>query len=130
METTLLSAGNVTVTNARFVVNAKTYAVRNITSVESKATQYPAKRGWAYICFAVAAFGIWVMSDAPSPVNAFLILVLPFAALGAFLWRRAKARTVWTVWVHTSGVQEQALSTEDRDFHSQVVTALNNAMVR
>lgn len=130
METTLLDAGNIKVTNARFVVNAKTYAMRNVTSVESKATFYPPKRGWAYFFLGLALlFGLSAI-NAPSPVNAFLITVAPFAALGVFLWRRAKARTVWTVWIHTSGVQEQALSTEDSVFHGQIVRALNDALVR
>jgi hypothetical protein len=130
METTLLNAGNIIVTNARFVVNAKTYAMRNVTSVESKATYYPPKRGWAYLCFALGAAFALNAPGAPSPVNAFLITVAPFVVAGVLLWRRAKARTVWTVWVHTSGVQEQAFSTEDQALHGQIVQALNDAMVR
>ncbi len=129
MEPELLNEQGVLVTPKRFVVGATTYAARNITSVESAVTRYPAKRGGAWFCILITLLGMFLLPASRTPERVVIFWILPFGALATWLWRRAKARDVWEVKIHTAGVEKKAFLTEDQSLHRRVLDALNRAIV-
>lgn len=116
-EQTLFSSGNVSVTNARFIVNNQTYAVRNITSVDKKMKKAP-KLGWWIIGAILLLVGIAV-----GKVNGFLIL--GFIAIAAGFLVNHKYYVV----LKTSAAELQALESKDEDYIDEFIHALNQAII-
>lgn len=129
MEPELLNEQGVLITPKRFVVQSTTYAVRNITSVDSSVMRLPANRVGALVVIFLALGAATLIPRSGSPERVVLFLVLPLAALGVWLWRRAKPRSIWEVKIHTAGVEKKAFTTEDEALHRRVVEALNRAIV-
>ena len=114
-EQTFFNHDGVQVTTARFVVDANTYAVRNITS--TAAWKQPQK--WIAGTLCIVA-GLAMMAGAP-PIGGFFVL------LGAVLFYLG--RPVHFVRLHTSGGEVKAVRSYDPEYVSQNVVALNNAIV-
>jgi len=105
----------VQVTNARFVVDANTYAIRNITS--TAAWSQPQKWVVAVLC---ALIGLAFVFNAP-PIGAVFIV-----AAGLFFYF---GRPMHFVHLRTSGGEVKAVKSRDLEFVKQVVAALNNAII-
>lgn len=105
----------VRVTNARFVVDANTYSVRNITS--TAAWSQPQK--WV---LAVVFLIVGLIALAGSAIAAAVFIGL--AVLVFYL-----GRPVHFVRLHTSGGEVKAVKSYDLEYVKQVVNALNDAIV-
>ena len=114
-EQTYFDNNGVRVTNARFIVDANTYSIRNITSTAA----WTRKQQWI-VGVLLALFGLVTVQNAP-PIGIFFIAA---AALAFYL-----GRPVHYVRLHTSGGEVKAVKSFDLEYVNQVVHALNEAIV-
>ncbi|MDG5975856.1 QacE-like protein [Hydrogenophaga taeniospiralis CCUG 15921] len=114
-EKTFFEYEGVKVTNTRFVVDGQTFAMRNITSVNSLTE--PPQRFWGIICLLI---GIAATTE-----NAFF--GIPVIALSIYFLY--KQRAVYHVMLRTSGGETKALTTYQKEYLGKVVAALNDAIV-
>ena len=105
----------VKVTNARFIVDANTYAIRNITSTAAWSQSQRWILGAILILIGLASF-----KDATG-IGIFLFLI---AAVVLYL-----GRPVHYVRLHTSGGEVKAVKSYDMEYVRQVVQALNEAII-
>ena len=115
-ETTFFEQGNVKVTNARFIVPSQTYAMSGITSVKFY-TEKPSLVGpvVAFLIVLVALAGgrnVWVVG-------------IPLAIGILLLFRRATHHVV----LSSSSGETRALASHDKQFISNVIAGLNQAIV-
>ena len=118
-ETEFFNSGNTVVTNARFIVDGQTYAMNGVTSVKQGIKPADKKTGiWlvviGIILFLVASGGAKLIG-----------LVL----LGVGAWLIYKAKPIASVILQSSSGEVQALSSENLSFISNVVSALNQAII-
>jgi len=109
--------GSVTVTKARFIVPAQTYAMSGITSVKAAVDQ-PLK-GPAILC------GIGLLMLFFGEVSLIVIGLLLIA--GAIFWY-IKGKKHIVVLSSASG-EAEALSSTDASFIGRIIAALNDAIV-
>lgn len=116
-EKIFLDAGNISVSNSRFIVDGQTYAIDNVTSVKTGVEQ--AKKGTGIL---IGLIGVFVLFSA----KPFLwgLVILMFATLALI-----GARNKYSVVLSTSSGENQALTSEDKTQIEQVVSALNEAIV-
>lgn len=114
-ERTFFEQGDVKVTNARFISNGQTYAMRNVTSVKPFEQKPPRALG-----VIVALIGLGIMFA--SPFFGLLVLAAGLAVL--FLMK-----PIYHVLLATSSGETRALKTKDRNYVNQVIQAINDAMV-
>jgi hypothetical protein len=114
-EQTFFSHDGVRVTNARFVVGADTYSIRNITS--TAAWSKPQKWLAAVLC---GLIGFALLLNSPA------IGVMFLAAAGLLVYF---GRPVHFVRLHTSGGEVKAVKSYDLAYVQKVVAALNDAIV-
>lgn len=115
-ETTFFEQGNVKVTNARFIVPSQTYAMSGITSVKF----FTEKPGllWPIVAFVIALLAlvgngnIWSVGI---PLIIGIVLVL----------RKATHHVV----LSSASGETRALASKDKDFISNVINGLNQAIV-
>lgn len=107
--------GDVKVTNARFITGSQTYAMSNVTSV--KAFEEKPNR-FGGIVFLI----IGLMVALGTPVVGVII-----AAIAVFYLYSQK--TYYHVMLFTSGGENSALKTEQKDYLNSVVNALNEAII-
>ncbi|CAN7609148.1 DUF6232 family protein [Caballeronia sp. LjRoot34] len=115
-ETVFFQRGNVSVTNARFIVPGQTYAMSNVTSIKHVETPPSKLPGWLLIIGgAVFCFGkIWVLG---------LLLIAGGAGV---LW---KAKGKYDVMLQTSSGEVRAFGSTDPGLVREIVMALNEAIV-
>ncbi len=114
-EQTYFDNNGVRVTNARFIVDANTYSIRNITSTAA----WTRKQQWlAGVLLAI--FGLATFQNA-APIGIFFLLL---AGLAFYL-----GRPVHYVRLHTSGGEVKAVKSYDIEYVKQVVQALNEAII-
>jgi hypothetical protein len=116
-EATFFQSGEITVTNARFIVGAQTFAVRGITSVRGVET--PANYGGPVL---VLLFGVLLAVLAASWTLGILLL-----APGVWLCFRQKP--TFAVVLRTAGGEVTAYESKKRDDISAIIQALNNAII-
>lgn len=137
-ETTLYEANGVKVTNLRAVFGQKTYAVSNITAVETQ-TQQPSQAipvilavigAILLIVFLASLFGgNSYNASLNRGVNwASLILGALMLSMGVGFLRAAKP--AYIVGITTSSGEVKAWSSADKAVIEQVVEALNDAIVQ
>ncbi|MEY4904614.1 MAG: hypothetical protein RLZZ292_2429 [Bacteroidota bacterium] len=116
-ETIFFDHPNVLVTNARFVANEQTYAMRNITSVQKKI------QPMSLVPYLVLGFiALCCFQDSTSaPVGVFCVIGMVY-----LLYNQ---KTEYYVAVHTSGVEQRTITSTNEDFINQTVQAINHAMV-
>lgn len=115
-ERTFFEQGDVKVTNARFISNGQTYAMRNVTSVKPFEQKPPRAMG-----VIIALVGLGVMAS-----GNFMFGVMALAAGLAVLFL---IKPVYHVLLATSSGETRALKTKDRNYVNQVIQAINDAMV-
>ena len=105
----------VKVTNARFVVDAQTFAMSNVTSIKP-ATEAPSR----LMLIVVFIVGLMIALS-------YLWIGLAVAASAAL--QLYKQKTYFHIFLNTSGGETKALSTLDKEYFNQVIAALNQAIV-
>lgn len=115
-EKTFFEHEDVKVTNSRFISGTQTFAMSNVTSVKAL-TERPSR------VFGVITvmFGLLMALYGQIAVG-----VLIAAAAGAFLYFQ---KTTYHIMLNTSGGETSALKTHQLDYITQVVAAINNAIV-
>ena len=116
-EKTFLQNGNITVTQSRFIVDSKTFAMRNISSVQVGVI--PAKRGFGILLILI---GIILLVSNDTRTGG--IVVIAIGALFAYL-----PKDQFTVRISTNAGESDSLMSKDRQFIQKIVDALNEAMV-
>lgn len=118
-EQIFLDKGDVRVTNTRFIVNGQTYAISNVTSVkfgiEEPDKAVPIIAVLSGLLFFLGKHWLFFLS------GLFLIVY------GIFFFNSAKAQ--YSVILHTSSGETQALKSMDKSYIEIVVSALNKAIV-
>ena len=122
-ETTFYQDGDVTVTNARAILGAKTYAMSNITSV-AMGTK-PAERGVG-IGLVLAGLVLGVIG-ASVPSAPLIFLAVPF--LGGGIAAAAIAKPSYIVRIGSASGESDALASQDEKHVKEIVAALNEAIV-
>jgi hypothetical protein len=122
-ETTFFQNGRITVTNARFIVGAQTFAMRGITSVQSVETSPNYTGGFVMIVLGViiAAAGFYSSSIGAG------IFGLLVTAGGVWVVRQQKP--TFAVVLRTSGGEVTAYQSEDRSHIAQIILALNDSII-
>ncbi|TCB36872.1 QacE [Acinetobacter sp. ANC 4910] len=118
-ETEFFNNGNTVVTNARFIVDGQTYAMNGVTSVKQGIKPADKKAGiWLVI------IGI-ILFLATSGSAKFIGLIM----IGVGAWLIYQAKPIASVILQSSSGEVQALSSENISFISNVVSALNQAII-
>jgi hypothetical protein len=121
-ESVFFQSANITVTKARFVVGAKTFAMRGITSVESVKT--PADYKAPFIVMVVGlglAVGLFVGSVWWGIFGILIIAGGVALAIGL--------KPTFAVVLRTAGGEVTAYCSYDQDDISKIVRALNDAII-
>jgi hypothetical protein len=116
-EKMFFDAGNISVSNSRFIVDGQTYAMGNVTSVKT-GFEKASKAGGILI----GILGLLVLLGAKSFLWGIIII-----AVGVFAFIGAKDK--YSVVLSTSSGENQALTSENRTHIEKVVSALNDAIV-
>ncbi|WP_338558168.1 DUF6232 family protein [Acinetobacter sp. KS-LM10] len=118
-ETEFFNNGHTVVTNARFIVDGQTYAMNGVTSVKQGIKPADKKTGiWLVI------IGIIIFLATSGGAK---LIGLGLVGVGA--WLIYKAKPIASVILQSSSGEVQALSSEDLSFISNVVSALNQAII-
>ncbi len=117
-ENTFLDEGGVTVTNARFIVPAQTYAMSGITSVKSL-KHTPSIKGPVILCF----IGLLSMAGSKEAIIPALIFIA--AGIAWFILNKPK----YSVVLSSASGEAEALTSKDSDFIFRIVKALNEAII-
>lgn len=115
-EKTFLSLDHVKVTSTRFIVPSQTFAMAGITSVKNSVER--PKRAYPIWC---GIFGVIALITDAYAVGVVLLV------LAAVWWIGQK--TQYHVVLATAGGEMTALTSRDRSYISNVVTALNDSIV-
>lgn len=122
-ETTYYTNGRVMVTNARFVVDAETYAISGITSVK-----LGVKKPNRILPILLIVLTYLVLTKGGGPANLSIWHWL-LALLPGVLWM-ALQRTHYTVTLASASGENRALTSKLQPFVREVIDALNQAIVR
>ena len=118
-EQVFFEQGNVKVTNARFIVDSKTYAMNGVTSVKSSIV--PPNRTGAIIAIGVGLLMVFAAEGAAK------IIGIAIAAAGA--WFLSQQKSTHSVYLSSASGEVQALSDTDESYINSVVHALNEALI-
>ncbi|MDR3386843.1 MAG: DUF6232 family protein [Rudaea sp.] len=117
-ETVFLNLGDVKVTNARFIVLNKTYAMSGITSIGHREKGSSRVGGIALSVLAVVIALSW---ESLRPMAAIMFAV-------GLIWL-TKARGRYDVILHTASGEVPAFSSPDRAAVQNVIAALNETII-
>jgi hypothetical protein len=121
-ETTFFQSGDITVTNARFIVGAQTFAMRGVTSVQGVET--PASYGGPIF---IVIFGL-VLALVGFSGSIFIAVVgILLIAAGVAIAIRRKA--TFAVVLRTAGGEITAYQSLDRAYISKIIQALNDSII-
>lgn len=119
-EIVFLNESNVTVTNARFIVNGQTYALSGVTSVKNRRhIEYPSR----LIPIILGIVGIFLFLG-EKPLIGFLMI-----AISVLIWILNKKKITDTVILSTAGGEVEAISSENTEFIARIILALNESIV-
>jgi hypothetical protein len=141
-ESVFFHDGNILVTNARFTVGTKTFAMRGVTSVELVETDEYAgpnpadafAKGFVTIlgglgfglivcgllCWLIAGYSFWLFVVS-GVVGCCLVVVVALLT--------TKRKQGFKIVLRTSGGEVTAFTNSDRNLVSQIVQALNNSII-
>jgi hypothetical protein len=123
MEKVFLQEGNITVTNARFVVPGRTYTMSNITSVKS-GTKEPSKLGPFLLILVCVFVGLGAIGTRSGAELFWSVLFL----LTGVVWLRSK-KPVYIVCLGSASGETEAFSTNDLAHVNRILGSLNDAIV-
>jgi len=116
-EEVFFDSGDISVSNNRFVVYGKAYAMGNITSVKTRVTAANKVTG-----ILLGLIALFVLFAAKSFLWGAIITVIAVLAL-------IKAREKYSVVLNTSSGENQALSSKNKTHIEEIVLALNEAIM-
>jgi len=128
-ETTYYADKCVRVTNARAILDNKTYAMANITSV-SLTSEEP-NRLWsgclvlAGIVFLIVGFILLISTDETGWAS--LVFGAFVGGLGILWWREMKPK--YRVTLGSASGENHALASTNREYVEQIVNAMNEAII-
>jgi hypothetical protein len=122
-ERTYFQQGDVTVTSARFIVASQTFAMRNITSIQTVETE-PDGRHPGYLM--MFGFVIAVIGFANSSISAGILGLVIAAAGGYWAWQQT---STFSVVLTTAAGEVSAYTSQNRKFIATIVEALNLSIV-
>jgi len=129
-EETVFADSNIRITTTRIIIQATTYALRNITSVKMGTT--PAKQGCAIILLILGililplALGV-IFTEAKTGI-VFLLFSGVLVSGAVLSFRACKAR--YHVTIASASGEANALTSDDRAYIAYVVSKINEAIVR
>jgi hypothetical protein len=121
-EKTFFNEGGVSVSNARFIAQGQTYAMSGITSVKSY-QQDPSRKGPIIL----GIVGIIAIAAGASGSGGAIIVGLLCIAGAAAWWFAQKPE--FSVLLSSASGEAKALTSENGQFITNVVNALNDAIV-
>ncbi len=121
-EKVFFKQSGITITNARFIVDSQTFAIRNITSVKAeRVKQDNAGLGWM-----VGIGMLLVLIGLGGSGAGFIIFGVLLAGLGfVLIW---KQKDLYAVSLATSAGEVKAYKCEDKQLISGIVAGLNDAI--
>jgi predicted RNA-binding Zn-ribbon protein involved in translation (DUF1610 family) len=137
-ESVFFQNGGITVTNARFVVGAKTFAMRSITSVEVVSADefadpdpknpLPALTTGIGFVIIATGLGFWLGFDF-SYMVAIILGVIGILLIfgGACLF--AKKKRTFTIVLKTAGGEVAAYKSDDQNHIAKIIQALNDSII-
>ncbi len=124
IESTYFENGPIRVTNARFIVSGHTYAIRSVTSV--RATRIiPSRLGPVTVI--LLGLPIFLVSIIPPFVGVGTVFGLSLF-IGGILWWKSQ-RTKFAIILTTSSGEVRAWESADGSYASDLLSALNDAIV-
>ena len=114
--------GNITVTNARFIAGAQTFAVRGITSVEGVEIS-PSFAGPVVL----ALLGLVMATGFLT--GAFLLGILGALTLAGSIWLFIRRKPQFVVVLRSASGEVRAYQDTDKSHIAQIIQALNQAIV-
>jgi hypothetical protein len=123
-ETTYYQDGQVTISNARAVLGAKTYAMTNITSVTMG--EKPANRALGAVLVLAGGAGLCVggAGDSSGALIVGVLLVIAGIALAIL------AKPSYIVKIGSAGGESDALIAPDKEYIQKIVNAVNEAIIK
>jgi hypothetical protein len=121
-EITFFKNADIAVTNARFIVGARTFAMRGITSVEG--VEEPPRNGWAVVFIIFGMILVLTLFVSFSFIGIFGILIF-----ASSMWAAIQAKPTFSVVLRTAGGEVTAYRSHEREHAAQIIQALNNAIV-
>ena len=122
-ETTFFQSDDIVVTNARFIVGSQTFAMRGITSVQ--AIKIPPSDGGSTI---TVVFGL-IVAVAGFAIRLYLLGFLGVLLLGLGVWLAMRQKPIYAVVLRTAGGEVTAYQSNDWNYISQIIEALNQSIV-
>lgn len=113
--------GEITVTTARFIVSAQTFAMRTITSIREE--QEDPTRVWPVI-FILAGVSVFIANLMPFNLGA----ILGLAIFVAGIWQAVRSKPTFSVVLTAAHGEVTAYRSKNREFVSQIIQALNKAI--
>jgi len=113
--------GEITVTSARFIVSAQTFAMRTITSIREE--QEDPTRVWPVI-FILAGVSVFIANLMPFNLGA----ILGLAIFVAGIWQAVRSKPTFSVVLTAAHGEVTAYRSKNREFVSQIIQALNKAI--
>lgn len=120
-ETTYYSKGDVTVTNARVVIDGATYAMRNITSVKMS------KKPPSFSPYAFLMIGGLVIGASVGGIVGTMIALASFGG-GAYLFFISKPDCI--VIIGSASGEAKALTSKNEGKVQEIVNAVNEAIIK
>lgn len=111
--------GHTVVTNARFIVDGQTYAMNGVTSVKQGIKPADRKAG---IWLIIIGFIVFLLTSGVGKLFGIILI-------GVGAWLIYEAKPIASVILQSSSGEVQALTSQDIGFISNVVSALNQAII-
>jgi uncharacterized membrane protein len=141
-ESLFFQNGDIMVTNARFVVGARTFAMRGITSVEDVKSEEVVEResdkslanaisaiiGFVALLVILGGFYCWILYEFSFwvVVAAIVIAIVMFIIAGSLMTQTKQA---FKIVLKTAGGDVVAYSSFDRGYISEIAKAINDSIV-
>ena len=117
----------VKITNTRAILNNKTYAMANITSVS--VGKKPAKNGWG-IFLLIVGIGLLASLSSPTATDKSSLIVWTFIILGGAIYILLNAKPTYIVRIGSSSGEGDALFSSKNAYIQEIVDALNDAIIK
>src|SRR4051812_16251392 len=114
-EISFYQSNSVSVTQSRFIVGNKTFAMRNISSVQIGLI--PANRTWGYIIVLIGL--VIALSNDMRPLGIIIIII---GCAYAYI-----QKDIFTVRISTNSGESDSLISKDKEYIQTIVNALNDA---
>ena len=121
MEKIFFEYEDVKVTNSRFINGASTYAMAGITSI--KLREKKPRMLDVFICILLVLILLFKAAEN----NEYLIPAILLAILAFYFYKKKK--TLYAIILATSGGETEALLSNQLNYTTQVVNALNEAII-